>query len=89
MQLKATIEIKQKGNWFLARIPELDFVAQGRTKEEARENLLEVMQIQFKEMRELGTLEEYLEECGFIIQGDSIEPQDQIFRFENQLLKVA
>ena len=89
MHLKATIEIWQKGNWFLAKIPELDFIAQGKTREEARGNLLEVMQIQFKEMKELGTFEDYLGECGFRIHGDSIEPQNQVLRFEKQLLQVA
>jgi predicted RNase H-like HicB family nuclease len=30
---------KQKGRWFLAKIPELDFVAQGQTLDEAKANL--------------------------------------------------
>jgi len=59
-ELSITIEIWRKGKWFLARAAELDFVAQGRTAEEARKNLQEVIKIQFEEMREMGTLEEYL-----------------------------
>ncbi|MEW6007515.1 MAG: type II toxin-antitoxin system HicB family antitoxin [bacterium] len=65
MKLKLTIEIWEKGNWYLARTPELDFISQGRSQEEAKKNLLEVIKIQFAEMREKGTLEEYLLECGF------------------------
>ncbi len=57
MKLKATIELWQKGKWCIAKIPELDFVAQGQTVEEAKSNLIEVINIQFAEMRELGTLE--------------------------------
>ena len=53
------------GNWFLARTPELDFISQGRTREEAKKNLLEVARIQFREIKEMGTLEDYLLECGF------------------------
>ena len=65
MRLRATVELWQKGNWFLAKIPELDFIAQGKTMEEAKSNLNEVTNIQFREMREMGTLDEYLAECGF------------------------
>jgi predicted RNase H-like HicB family nuclease len=60
MDLKITIEIWQKGRWYVARCPELDFVSQGATQTEARHNLLEVIQIQFEEMNVLGTLEDYL-----------------------------
>lgn len=66
MRLKATVESWQKGNWFLAKIPELDFVAQGKTMEEAKSNLNEVINIQFREMKEMGTLDDYLGGCGFI-----------------------
>lgn len=87
--LKVTIETWQKGKWFLAKIPELDFVAQGQTLEEAKANLLEVVKIQFDEMREQGSLEEYLSECGYLIKGDVIEPQSEIMGFERHLLQVA
>jgi predicted RNase H-like HicB family nuclease len=70
MRLKATVELWQKGKWYIAKIPELDFVAQGGTAEEAKSNLREVLEIQFSEMREMGTLEDYLDECGFIMKGD-------------------
>jgi len=60
MELNITIELRKKGNWYLARIPELDFISQGRTREEAKRNLLEVARIQFTEMKEMGTLEDYL-----------------------------
>jgi predicted RNase H-like HicB family nuclease len=41
----------------LARTPELDFISQGRTQEEAKRNLFEVVKIQFAEMKEMGALE--------------------------------
>ena len=89
MKLKATIELWQKGKWCIAKIPELDFVAQGDTIEEARTNLAEVIRIQFAEMKEMGTLEDYLAECGFIIKDDTVEPENEIIGFEKQVLQVA
>ncbi len=89
MKLKATIELWQKGKWCIAKIPELDFVAQGKTIEEARTNLAEVIRIQFAEMKEMGTLEDYLAECGFIVKGDTVEPENEIIGFEKQVLQVA
>jgi len=68
-ELSFHIQIRRKGNWFLASAPELDFISQGQTIEEARKNLLEVIQIQFEEMREMGTLQEYLTECGNVTGG--------------------
>jgi len=67
----------------------LDFVAQGKTIEEARTNLAEVIRIQFAEMKEMGTLEDYLAECGFIVKGDTLEPENEIIGFEKQVLQVA
>ncbi|WP_333653378.1 type II toxin-antitoxin system HicB family antitoxin [Dissulfurispira sp.] len=79
----------RKGKWCIAKVPELDFVAQGKTIEEAKAHLEEVMRIQFAEMREMGTLEDYLAECGFIIQDDTIMPENEIVGFEKQVLQVA
>jgi len=89
MKLKATIELWQKGKWCVAKVPELDFVAQGLTIEEAKANLIEVINIQFTEMREMGTLEDYLAECGFILRDDTVEPENEIIGFERQILQVA
>jgi predicted RNase H-like HicB family nuclease len=74
MNIIATIELLQKGDCFIAKLPDLDFIAQGGTAGEAEFNLNEVIKIQFDEMRELGTLDDYLTECGFVIRGDTVEP---------------
>ena len=65
MTIEFNIEIVKKGKWYIARAPELDFVTQGSTLDEARKNLLELIEIQLEEMQEMNTLDEYLEECGF------------------------
>ena len=88
MELQLTIEVRKKGDWYLARAPELDFVSQGKTSEEARKNLLEVIRIQFKEMKEMGTLEDYLAECGFETSGDRVTPQSEIMAFEKSMIQV-
>lgn len=89
MRLKTTIELWQKGKWCIARVPELDFAAQGKTVEEAKANLLEAIGIQFAEMKEMGTFEDYLAERGYVIKGDTIEPENEMIRFERQMLQVA
>ena len=63
----------------------MDFVAQGGTIEEAKENLNEVVRIQFEEMREMGTLDE----CGYVIKGDTVEPENEIIVFEKYTMQVA
>jgi predicted RNase H-like HicB family nuclease len=65
MDIKFNVEIIKKGKWYIARAPELDFITQGTTLEEAKKNIIELVEIQFEEMKEMGTLENYLEECGF------------------------
>ncbi|HID27295.1 MAG TPA: type II toxin-antitoxin system HicB family antitoxin [Methanosarcinales archaeon] len=64
MQIEVTIEVWRKEKYYIAYCPEFDFISQGKTSEEARANLMEVIEIQFEEMKEIGTLEEYLKECG-------------------------
>ena len=88
MQLRLSIQIWQKGSWLLAKCPELDFVSQGRTREEAQKNLMEVIEIQFEEMSRMGTLEEYLEECGYdLIEGVAV-PRSEMVGFEKLDMQV-
>ncbi|OGV83611.1 MAG: hypothetical protein A3K19_07765 [Lentisphaerae bacterium RIFOXYB12_FULL_65_16] len=88
MKLAVTIEIVRKEKWYLARIPELDFGSQGRTPGEARENVLEMMRIQFGEMRDLGTLEEYLAECGFSTTDAGRCVESELVGFEKSTVTV-
>ncbi len=88
-KLNITIELWQKKDWYLAKSPELDFVAQGTTAEEAKSNLVEVINIQFQEMRELGTLTDYLDECGFEVKDSIISPLTQIIGFERNTVQIG
>ena len=64
-------------------------MSQGKTREEAKKNLVEVINIQFQEMEEMGTLHEYLSECGFELKDDTIFPKNELIGFERYSLKVA
>jgi predicted RNase H-like HicB family nuclease len=88
MKLELSIQIWKKGSWFIARCPELDFVSQGRTKDEAKHNLMEVIEIQFEEMTEMGTLEEYLDECGYTYYEGTAVPQSEMIGFEKLDMQV-
>jgi predicted RNase H-like HicB family nuclease len=88
MRLQLTIEILKKGEWYLARTPELDFISQGKTYEEAKKNILEVIKIQFSEMKEMGTLNDYLLECGFETKNDDIIPRAEMVGFEKSMVSV-
>ena len=89
MKIKITIEIWKKNKWFVAKCPELDFISQGPTPDEAKKNLIEVINIQFEEMMEQQTLEDYLEECGFTANHDVIIPNIEMIAAEKCDLQVA
>lgn len=88
-RLNITIEIWHKGSYYLAKAPELDFISQGSTFDEAKKNLFEIINIQFNEMKEMGTLKDYLHECGFDLNGDMLSPQGEIVGFEKSVVEVC
>ena len=89
MELSISIQIWKKDKWYIAKCPELDFVSQGIDRDEARRNLLEAVQIQLEEMAELGTLDEYLSECGYVRENDVITPHFEMVVFEKQSIQLA
>lgn len=74
--LVVTEEIWKEGTMYTAFCPELDFVSCGRSVEEARNNLLEVIEIQLEEMARLGTLKTFLEDAGYDL--DASQPTLQL-----------
>ena len=89
MHLRMTIETWEKGSLYIAKCPELDFVSQGKTPEEAKRNLLEAVEIQFEEMKEMGTLDEYLQECGYKIEYGNAVPTTEMVGFQKQALEIG
>jgi hypothetical protein len=65
MKLRFSEELWKEGDMFVSYAPELDIAACGETVEQAKRNLIEVVQINFDEMRKLGTLDTFLREAGF------------------------
>ena len=45
MSLRFTVQIRKRGKYYIGRVPELDVTTQGKTKEEANNNLREALQI--------------------------------------------
>ena len=89
MELNITIEVWQKKSWFVAKCPELDFISQGKTRDEAKKNLLEVIQIQFEEMAEMGTIDDYLAECGYEKKNETFIPITEMVGLEKHSVHVA
>jgi predicted RNase H-like HicB family nuclease len=83
--LKTTIEFWREGSIYLARSPEVDMVAQGDSLEEAKKNLLQVVAIQFEEMKELGTLDEFLVRAGYKSKHEIVESDKEIIALINHL----
>lgn len=50
MTYKSTAVITKEGKWFVARSLELGVVSQGKTIEEAKENLQEAMELYIEDM---------------------------------------
>ena len=89
MELNITIEVWQKKSWFVAKCPELDFISQGKTRDEAKKNLLEVIQIQFEEMVEMGTLDDYLAESGYERENEIYITKTEMVGLEKHSVQVA
>ena len=71
-------------------MPRIRFCFSGRNQRGCKKkNLLEVIQIQIEEMKELGSLNDYLAECGYERNDNNIFPLPEMIGFEKHLLKVA
>jgi len=89
MEMNITIELWQGENGFVAKCPELELAAPGKTREEARENLLEIMEIRFQEMVKLGQLNDSLPERGSEKHDSTVTSQVELVGWEKRLVKVA
>lgn len=84
-KLRVTAEIWKEGTMFTAYCPELDVAGCGKSPEEARKNLLEVISIHLEETKKIGTLKEFLEKAGFVLTDDGdvvVGLQKEIVNFE-------
>ena len=72
MKLRLTEEIWKEGNMYVSYCPELDIASCGEDIEQAKKNLQEVIIININETKDMGTLTEFLENCGIESISDGI-----------------
>ena len=80
--LITTAEIWKEGGMYTSYCPELDIASCGHTLEEAKKNLLEVISIQLEETAKMGTLDEFLDESGYVQEGNIVKTNKKIVCFE-------
>jgi len=65
MDIQFTTQILKEGDPFVAYAPELDLSSCGKTIQEAKAHLAEVVTLFVEEAERMGTLQEIPEEAGF------------------------
>jgi predicted RNase H-like HicB family nuclease len=80
--LITTAEIWKEGGMYTSYCPELDIASCGHTLEEAKKNLQEVISIQLEETAKMGTLDEFLDESGYVQEGNIVKTNKKIVCFE-------
>jgi predicted RNase H-like HicB family nuclease len=73
MEIQFTTQIFKEGRTFVAHTPELDLSSCAGTKEKALKNLKEAVGLFLEEAEKLGTLEQVLEEAGYMKRGGKLE----------------
>ncbi|MGE5445160.1 MAG: type II toxin-antitoxin system HicB family antitoxin [Ignavibacteriales bacterium] len=66
MEIDLTMQLWKEGDMYVSYSPELDISSCGRTSQEAKKNLREAVEAFLEESDHMGTLQELLEESGFI-----------------------
>ena len=66
MELGLPETVRRRGKWYVSSCLPLDVHSQGRTREEARRNLVEALTEFLLSCFERGTLNEVLREAGFV-----------------------
>jgi predicted RNase H-like HicB family nuclease len=70
-KISFTVHVFREGPAYVAHVPELDVSSCGASREEARKNIAEAVDGFLRASAELGTLDEVLEEAGYVRAGDT------------------
>ena len=70
MDIQFTTDIFKEGAQYVAYAPELDLSSCARTETKARDNLIEAVRLFLEEAGKMGTLEQLLEESGYVRRGN-------------------
>ena len=82
MKFRLTEEIWKEGNMYVSYCPELDISSCGENVEQAKRNLIETILINIEETKNMGTFDQFLEECGFEqINGDIFSVRKELVGF--------
>ena len=65
MNIEYTVQIWKEGNQYIAHAMPLDVMSSGKTPEEAKNALKEAIDLFIATAKEMGTLNDILEECGY------------------------
>jgi predicted RNase H-like HicB family nuclease len=71
-----TTHIFKEGETYVAHVPELDISSCGTTEDEARKNIQDAVRGFLETSSEMGTLDEILEESGFLREGQRWLPPE-------------
>jgi len=69
MDIQFTTDIFKEGAQYVAHTPELDLSSCARTETKARDNLIEAVRLFLEEAGKMGTLEQLLQESGYVRHG--------------------
>ena len=87
MDLSIRVEIFKEDDLYVALSPELNVSSFGETIAEAKESIKEAIELFLEECREMGTLNEVLEESGFLRVEDTWQSRRPVAE-ENLALAV-
>jgi predicted RNase H-like HicB family nuclease len=73
MQIQFTAQVFKEGRAFVAHTRELDLSSCGGTKEKALRNLKEAVRLFLEEAEKMGTLEQILDEAGYLRRKSKLE----------------
>lgn len=69
-QIDYTVQIWKEGVQYIAHATPIDVMSSGASPEQARIAVTEAVHLFIKTAREMGTLEDILDECGYIFEKD-------------------
>ena len=71
MNIETTVQIWQEADQYVAHAMPLDVMSSGPTAEAARAAVDEAVRVFLLTLADNGTLDQMLEECGYVRDGDS------------------
>lgn len=69
MDIEYIVQVWEEGDQFIAHAMPLDVMSSGHTPDEAKHALREAIQLFLETAKDMGTLEEVLDDCGYEING--------------------